>query len=226
LRKTDDEETVMNISVLLADDHKLVREGLRSILDREPDIGVVAMADNGKTALQLARELRPEVAVIDIAMPEMNGIEAIRRISGENPGIRILALSMHSARRFVVEALSAGAKGYILKDCASDELVRAIRVVSGNETYLSPKITGLIVKDYVKRLPESQSTGSSLLSNREREVLQLIAEGQSTKEIAFAFGVSVKTVETHRQQVMRKLNFNNVVELTRYAIREGITPLD
>ncbi len=216
----------MTMRVLLADDHKIVREGLRLLLEKEPGIKVIAMADSGKTALQLAGELRPDVVVIDIAMPEMNGIEAIRRISGENPGIRILALSMHSARRFVVEALSAGAKGYILKDCASEELVRAIRVVAGNETYLSPKITGLIVKDYVKRLPESQSSDRSPLSNREREVLQLIAEGQSTKEIAFDLGVSVKTVETHRQQVMRKLNLYNVAELTRYAIREGITPLD
>jgi len=216
----------MTIRVLLVDDHKIVREGLRSILEKQPDIEVIAMGDNGRMALQLAGELRPDVAIIDIAMPEMNGIEAIRRISGANPGIRSLALSMHSARRFVVEALAAGAKGYILKDCAAEELVRAIRVVAGNETYLSPKITGLIVKDYVKRRPESQSLDGSLLSNREREVLQLIAEGQSTKEIAFDLGVSGKTVETHRQQIMRKLNLHNVAELTRYAIREGITPLD
>jgi DNA-binding NarL/FixJ family response regulator len=216
----------MTIRILLVDDHKIVREGLRSILEKEPDMAVIAMGDNGRTALQLAGELRPDVAVIDIAMPEMNGIEAIRRISGENPGIRTLALSMHSARRFVVEALAAGAKGYILKDCACEELVRAIRVVAGNETYLSPKITGIIVRDYVKRLPESQASDGSLLSNREREVLQLIAEGQSTKEIAFALGVSGKTVETHRQQIMRKLNLHNVAGLTRYAIREGITHLD
>jgi DNA-binding NarL/FixJ family response regulator len=216
----------MTIRVLLVDDHKIVREGLRSILEKQPDIEVIAMGDNGRMALQLAGELRPDVAVIDIAMPEMNGIEAIRRISGENPGIRSLALSMHSAKRFVVEALAAGAKGYILKDCAAEDLVRAIRVVAGNETYLSPKITGLIVKDYVKRRPDSQSSNGSLLSNREREVLQLISEGQSTKEIAFDLGVSGKTVETHRQQIMRKLNLHNVAELTRYAIREGITPLD
>jgi DNA-binding NarL/FixJ family response regulator len=216
----------MTIRILLVDDHKIVREGLRSILEKEPDMAVIAMGDNGRTALQLAGELRPDVAVIDIAMPEMNGIEAIRRISCENPGIRTLALSMHSARRFVVEALAAGAKGYILKDCACEELVRAIRVVAGNETYLSPKITGIIVRDYVKRLPESQASDGSLLSNREREVLQLIAEGQSTKEIAFALGVSGKTVETHRQQIMRKLNLHNVAGLTRYAIREGITHLD
>jgi DNA-binding NarL/FixJ family response regulator len=216
----------MTIKVLLADDHKIVREGLRSLLEKEPDINVIAMAHNGRMAVQLAGDLRPDVAVIDIAMPEMNGIEAIRRIFGEDPGIRILALSMHSARRFVVEALSAGAKGYILKDCASEDLVRAIRIVADNETYLSPKIAGLIVKDYVKRLPESAPSVDLILSTREREVLQLIAEGKSTKEIAFTLGISVKTAETHRQQIMKKLNLHSVAELTRYAIREGLTPLD
>jgi DNA-binding NarL/FixJ family response regulator len=216
----------MTIKVLLADDHKIVREGLRSLLEREPDIDVIAMADNGRMAVQLAGELIPDVAVIDVAMPDMNGIEATRRIILENPEIRILTLSMHSARRFVTEALSAGAKGYLLKDCASEELVRAIRTVASNETYLSPKVAGLIVKDYLKRSPESAPATASHLSAREREVLQLIAEGQSTKEIAFTFGVSVKTVETHRQQIMRKLNLHSVAELTRYAIREGLTPLD
>jgi DNA-binding NarL/FixJ family response regulator len=216
----------MTIRVLLADDHKIVREGLRSLLERETDMDVVAMADSGRAALQLTAEHRPDVAVIDIAMPEMNGIEAIRRMSGENPGVRILALSMHSARRFVVEALSGGANGYLLKDCACEELVRAIRVVADNETYLSPKISGLIVKDYVKRLPDSKSREKAILSSREREVLQLIAEGRCTKEIAFSLGLSAKTVETHRRQIMKKLDLHSVAELTRYAIREGITHLD
>jgi len=216
----------MTIKVLLADDHKIVREGLSSLLEREPDIEVIALADNGRIAVQFAGELRPDVAVIDIAMPEMNGIEAIRRISRENPAIMVLALSMHSARRFVVEALSAGAKGYLLKDCAAEELVRAIRTVAGKETYLCPKAAELIVKDYMKRLPESAPTSDSLLSTRENEVLQLIAEGQNTKEIAFTLAISIKTVETHRQQIMKKLNLHSVAELTRYAIREGLTPLD
>lgn len=216
----------MTIRVLLADDHKIVREGLSSLLEREPDFEVIALADNGRMAVQLAGELRPDVAVIDIAMPEMNGIEAIRRISRENPAIMVLALSMHSARRFVVEALAAGAKGYLLKDCAAEELVRAIRTVAGKETYLCPKAAELIVKDYMKRLPESAPTSDSLLSTRENEVLQLIAEGQNTKEIAFTLAISIKTVETHRQQIMKKLNLHSVAELTRYAIREGLTPLD
>jgi len=216
----------MTIRVLLADDHKIVREGLMSLLEKEPDIDVVAMADNGRTAVQLAGELKPDVAVLDIAMPEMNGIEATRRISRDDPQVKVLALSMHSARRFVTEALSAGAKGYLLKDCAAEELVRAIRTVAGNETYLSPKVAGLIVKDYLKHSPETTLSDNSCLTNREREILQLIAEGESTKGIAFKIGVSIKTVETHRQQIMKKLNLHSVAELTRYAIREGLTPLE
>lgn len=216
----------MTIRVLLADDHNIVREGLRSLLEKEPDIEVVAMADNGRTAVRLAGELKPDVAVLDIAMPEMNGIEATRRINRENPEIRVLTLSMHSARRFVTEALSAGAKGYLLKDCASEELVRAIRTIAADETYLSPKVAGLIVKDYLKHSPVTTPSADSCLTNREREILQLIAEGESTKEIAFKLGVSIKTVETHRQQIMKKLNLNGVADLTRYAIREGLTPLD
>jgi DNA-binding NarL/FixJ family response regulator len=216
----------MTIRVLLADDHNIVREGLRSLLEKEPDIDIVAMADNGRTAVQLAAELKPDVAVLDIAMPEMNGIEATRRISRDDPQVKVLALSMHSARRFVTEALSAGAKGYLLKDCAAEELVRAIRTVAANETYLSPKVAGLIIKDYLKHSPETRLSDNSCLTNREREILQLIAEGESTKETAFKIGVSIKTVETHRQQIMKKLNLHSVAELTRYAIREGLTPLD
>ena len=216
----------MDIRVMLADDHKIVREGLKFILEMESDINVVAEAGNGRMAVQLAMEVVPDVAVIDIAMHDMNGIEATRRILCEKPDIKILALSMHSARRFVEEALSAGAKGYLLKDCASEELVRAIRTVAADETYLSPKVADMIVKDYMKRLPDSESPAHTHLSTREREVLQLIAEGHSTKEIAFALEVSIKTIETHRQQIMKKLNLHSVAALTRFAIREGLTPLE
>ncbi len=216
----------MTIRILLADDHPIVRDGMRFLLEKENDMSVVAVADNGRMAVQLACELRPDLAVMDIAMPEMNGIEATRRLTGEIPGIGVLILSMHSARRFVVEALAAGARGYLLKECASEELVRGIRTVAKNETYLSPKVADIIVRDYMKRLPEAQLPLHALLSSREREILQLVAEGKNTKEIAFILGVSVKTVETHRQQVMKKLNLHSVAELTRYAIREGLTPLE
>jgi DNA-binding NarL/FixJ family response regulator len=215
----------MTIRVLLADDHNIVREGLKSLLEKDPYIEVIAMADNGRKTVQLAGELKPDVAVIDIAMPEMNGIEATRRISRDVPEVKVLVLSMHSARRFVTEALSAGAKGYMLKDCAAEELVRAIHTVAGNETYLSPKVAGLIVKDYLKHAPDSVQSAEHCLTNREREILQLIAEGESTKEIAFELRVSIKTVESHRQQIMKKLNLHSVAELTRHAIREGLTPL-
>jgi DNA-binding NarL/FixJ family response regulator len=216
----------MTIRILLADDHKIVREGLKALLEKESDIEVVAVAEDGRSATQLALELLPDVAVIDIGMPGLNGIDATRCITVENSAVRVLVLSMHSARRYVLEALSAGAKGYILKDCASAELARAIRIVKANETYLSPKVADILVKDCMNLLPAQGSDTASLLSKREREVLQLIAEGHNTKEIAFILNLSIKTVETHRQQLMKKLNLQTVAGLTRYAIREGLTPLD
>src|SRR5512135_2905722 len=144
----------MAIRIILADDHLIVRDGMRYLLEKDPGIVVVAMAENGRMAVQRARELRPDVVVMDIAMPEMNGIEATRRLTGEMPGIGVLVLSMHSARRYVVEALAAGARGYLLKECAAEELVRGIRTVAASETYLSPKVADVIVKDYMKRLSE------------------------------------------------------------------------
>jgi DNA-binding NarL/FixJ family response regulator len=216
----------MKIKVLLADDHIIVREGLRTLLEQEPGIDVIAVADNGRTAVQLARDLHPDVAVMDLAMPGMNGFEAIRRMTVDKPDIRILVLSMHSARRYVVEALAAGAKGYLMKDCTPAEFVSAIRTIAENETYVSPTIAGLIIKDYLKRFPEAFPTASSMLSNREREVLQLLAEGKNTKEIAMTLHIAAKTVETHRRQIMRKLDLQNIAELTRYAIREGLTPIE
>lgn len=214
----------MTIRLVVADDHKIVREGLRSLLEREPGIDVAAEADNGREAMKLAVELRPDVVLMDLSMPDMNGIEATRRIAEAPGGSRVLALSMHSDKRFVVEALAAGAKGYLLKDCASEELVGAIRTVAAGETYLSPRIAGLIVSDYLDKGSASPAP-STRLTTREREVLQLFAEGKSTKEVAFLLSVSVKTIETHRVQIMRKLNIRSLAELTKYAIREGITTL-
>jgi len=216
----------MKIKVLLADDHTIVRDGLKALLEKEIDLEVVALADDGRSAVQIARDLLPHVAVMDIGMPGLNGIEATRCITVENPAVRVLVLSMHSARRYLLDALSAGAKGYILKDCAAEELARAIRAVAANETYLSTKVADIIVKDYMKSLPDQQSDAAQLLSKREREVLQLIAEGHSTKEIAYQLNLSIKTVETHRQQIMKKLDLQTVAGLTRFAIREGLSPLE
>lgn len=214
----------MNIRLVVADDHKIVREGLCSLLEKESGISVVAEADNGRMAIKLFCELNPDVVLMDLSMPEMNGIEAIRRIVGASDDARVIALSMHSDRHFVVKALGAGAKGYLLKDCASEELIGAIRTVAANQTYLSPKIAGLIVNDYLAR-SASLSEPATHLTAREREVLQLFAEGKSTKEVAFLLSVSIKTIETHRLHIMRKLNIYSVAELTKYAIREGLTTL-
>ncbi|BDV42455.1 DNA-binding response regulator [Geotalea uraniireducens] len=216
----------MKIKVLIVDDHKIMREGLKSLLDKETDLEMVGEADNGRTAIQYARDLAPQVVLMDLSMPEMNGIDATRRIVTECPSTKVLALSMHSDRRFVEGALAAGAHGFLLKDCAFDELVVAIREVAGGRFYLSPRIAGLVVKDFLGRGERPGQMAAVHLTPREREVLQLIAEGKNTKEIAFALNVSVKTVETQRMQVMRKLQTNSIAELTKYAIREGLTTMD
>lgn len=216
----------MSIKVLIADDHKIVRDGLRSLLEREPDINIVAEADNGRMAVQIAHELLPDVVLMDMSMPEMNGIEATRRIAAEMPGIRVIALSMHSNRHFVVEALNAGAKGYLLKDCAFEDLAVTIRTVTAKDDQPRQKMAGIVISDHSLQSQEPPPLAGALLSSREREVLQLIAEGKNTKAIAFTLEVSIKTVETHRQNIMGKLNLHSIAELTKYAIREGLTTVD
>ncbi len=216
----------MPIRIVLAEDHKMVREGLRSLLDREPGIDVLGEAENGRIAVNLTRQMKPEVVIMDVSMPDLNGIEATRQIIGENANVRVLALSMHSDKRFVADILKAGASGYLLKDCAFEELVSAIRAVAGGQTYLSPGITGPVIQDYLRRLTEPEHSSYSLLTPREREILQLLAEGRSTKQIASNLNVSVKTVETHRRRIMEKLDIHSVAELTKYAIREGLTSLE
>ena len=215
----------MNISALLVDDHKVMRAGLATLLAREKDIDVVGEAGDGLEALRLVGSHRPDVVVMDIGMPNMNGIEATRRLVAEFPGVRVLALSIETDRRFVVEVLKSGAWGYLVKDCAAEELVAAIRTVVAGEHYLPPRVTQVLIREYLQRIPDDLSLTLSLLTNRETEVLQLIAEGRSTKEIAFRFGVSLKTVETQRQQIMKKLNLFSIAELTKYAVRQGLTSL-
>jgi DNA-binding NarL/FixJ family response regulator len=216
----------MSIKVMLVDDHRMVSEALSALLAREKDIEIVAIANNGREAVQAAKELRPDIVVMDLSMPEMNGLEASRNILSDLPNCRVIALSMHSDRKYVVEAIRSGARGYILKDSAYTSLPGAIRDVVENNGYLDPKITGLVIKDYFRYMNESYvEDDSSPLSSREREVLQLIAEGKNTKEIAFQLDITIKTVETHRRQIMQKLRLGNIAEMTRYAIKEGVTTL-
>jgi len=216
----------MKTLVMIVDDHQIVRDGLKAILHNEKGIGVIAEADNGRTALRLIKELKPEIVIMDIAMPDMNGIDATRRISVEHPDIKVLILSMHHDKRMVIEVFNAGARGYLLKECASDELLRAIKTLLQGETYLSPKISSIVVKGLAKQQKEEIPSEIFSLSSREREVLQLLAEGKSMKEIAFTLDVSIKTVEAFRKRLMDKLKVNSIAELTKIAIREGLTSLD
>jgi len=216
----------MSMRILLADDHQILREGLRTLLEKQPDIKVVAEAEDGRTAVQLARKLSPDLVIMDIAMPDLGGIGATRQITAEIPGVKVVALSMHADRRFVARMLKAGASGYLLKDCAFEELVHAVRTVASGRTYLSPGIADVVIEDYLRHLPETDPLALSSLTPREIEVLQLLAEGKNKKQIASRLHVSVKTVGTHRQHIMNKLGIHSVAELTKYAIRVGLTSLE
>jgi DNA-binding NarL/FixJ family response regulator len=217
----------MTIRLIVADDHAMMRDGLKALIQKEDDLEVVAEAQDGQTTVRLAREVGAHVIVMDVAMPDLNGIEATRRIVSANPKARVVALSGHANKEFVREMLTAGAAAYVLKNRAYEEFVRAVREVMKGKKYLSPDIARGVVDDYVEL---SSSIGENpafvVLTNREREVLQQLAEGNSTKEMADALGVSVKTVETHRRNIMQKLDLHSVAELTKYAIREGVTSLD
>jgi DNA-binding NarL/FixJ family response regulator len=217
----------MSIRVLIADDHKIMLAGLRSLLEKQTDFDVVGEADNGRMAVQMAHEKKPDVVVMDVSMPDLNGIEATTQIIESLPETRVIALSMHSDKRFVMGMLRAGASGYLLKDCASQELANAILQVATGKKYLSPEITGVVLGDILQGgSPGEVATATSQLSPREREVLQLIAEGWSTKQIASHLYVSVKTIETHRRQIMKKLDLHSIADLTKYAIREGLTSIE
>jgi two-component system, NarL family, response regulator NreC len=215
----------MSIKVLLVDDHQIIREGLRVMLEKEHDITIVGEAENGRMAEQLAGELLPDVIVMDVAMPDLNGIDATRHITAKMGGVKIIALSMHDDRRFVLNMLKAGASGYILKDDAFKSLSKAIRMVMLNKSYFSTQLADMVESTYATSSNCMKSADSELLSGREREVLQLVAEGKTSNQIAAKLQISAKTVETHRQQVMFKLRIKNVAELTKYAVREGLTML-
>ena len=215
----------MSVQILIVDDHKLMREGLSSLLGQQPDIQVVAHAVNGREAVQLSERHSPDVVVMDVSMPDLNGIDATRQILSRRPKTKVIALSMHSDRQFIAEMFRAGACGYLLKDSAFEDLASAIRTVAKNHTFIAPRISGFSFEEYTPA-----QTGTPLVSprltDREREVLQLLAEGKGTKEIAAQLGLSAKTIETHRQHLMDKLEIYSVAELTKFAIREGLTTLD
>jgi DNA-binding NarL/FixJ family response regulator len=215
----------MSLRVLIADDHAILRNGLRSLLEREEGLTVVAEAEDGRQACELAAEARPHVVIMDIQMPGLNGLEATRKLLKITPQVKVLVLSMYTTRRFVVRALEAGARGYVAKECAFDEIVQAVQTVSRGGIYLSPQVAAPLEED-LRRLDAVQPSPLAVLSPREREVLQLLAEGFSTRAMGAELGISIKTAETHRHNVMKKLDLHTVAELTKLAIREGLTTLD
>ena len=211
------------LGVLLADDHTLIRAGLRMVVEAQPDLSVIAEADNGSEAVAMAQALKPDVVVMDIGMPSLNGIEAARQIRGSLPDTQIVMLSMHSDEGYVLRSLKAGAKAYLLKDSAEADLARAIRAAAAGKSFFSPAVGKVLLEDYMRKLERTGAEDSyELLSPREREILQLVAEGNSSKEIANLLNLSAYTVETHRARVMQKLNLRGIPELTLYAVRKGI----
>ena len=213
----------MSIRIILADDHAILRHGLNRLIQQQEDMEVIAQAGDGHSIVDLTRELSPDIVVMDIGMPDLNGIDATMQITRDFPQVKIIGLSMHSGKKFISEMLKAGASGYLLKDCAFEELITAIKTVMEGKTYLSPSIADVIVENYVRPSNHEESSAFSTLSQREREVLQLLAEGKTTKQIGMILHISSKTVEGHRLRIMSKLNIDSVANLTKYAIREGLT---
>jgi RNA polymerase sigma factor (sigma-70 family) len=211
------------IRILLADDHQLMRSGLRLLIEQQSDLTVVGEAADGREAVALAKSLRPDVAVMDISMPNLNGIEAAHQITQTHAEIAVIVLSMHPDESYVLRALKAGAKGYLLKDSAESDLIASVRAVARGKSFFSPAVSKVLLDDYIRKLKRSGAEDAyDLLTPREREVLQLVAEGKSNKEVANLLNLSVYTVETHRSNIMQKLNLKGVPELTLYAVRKGI----
>lgn len=213
----------MKERILLVDDHSMFREGIGALIGARPDLELVGNAENGKEAFRLVGELSPDLVIMDVTMPEMNGIETTRMIRASFPSVRVIGLSAHREHHVIVDMLSAGASGYVLKDSPFTELVEAIRSIERDVVFISPAASGSLIMDLLRGSAHPGGSAFSILTNREREILQSITEGKSTKEIASALSLSVKTVETHRTQLMDKLDIHSVAELTKYAIREEIT---
>jgi DNA-binding NarL/FixJ family response regulator len=213
----------MPIRILLADDHTIVRDGLRALLERQADMSVVAEAADGRECVQLAERHSPDVVMMDVAMPEMNGIEAARRILSANPRTSVLMLSMHRDESYVLRALKAGARGYLLKDSPRDDVLAAIRAVAAGRSFLSRQVSRMLQEDYVQQL-ESRGLEDSydLLTDREREILQLLAEGKANKDVANLLNISLTTVETHRSHILQKLSLHSTADLILYAVRKRI----
>jgi len=214
------------IKVIIADDHQLLIDGLRSLLDKKSQIKVVGVAKDGMEAATIALEQKPDIAILDVSMPKLNGIDTARRIIRDLPETKVLMLSMHAEKRYIQEALRVGARGYILKESAASEVIEAINSVMRGELFFSHSVRDQVLRDYVNMIKDEPETVESPLSGREREVLQILAEGVSTKDAAAMLNISIKTVETHRKQIMDKLDLHSIAELTKYAIREGLTQLD
>ncbi len=215
----------MNIKIIVVDEHKIVREGLSSLINKQPNMKTIGEATDGREAIEIVNKLLPDLVLMDVTMPNLNGIEATRKIKTKKPNIEIIALSLHSDRRYVLGMIDAGASGYLLKECAFEELVRAINTVMEGKKYLSPEISDILVDEYVRKDTPDKTIIYSKLTPREREILQQIAEGKSTKGIANDLSISIKTVETHRQHIKKKLKATSIAELTKIAIREGLTSL-
>jgi two-component system, NarL family, response regulator NreC len=211
------------LRVLLADDHIVMRSGLRALLERQPNVEVVGESENGRETVALAASLRPDVVVMDVGMPVLNGIEATQTIATQSPSIAVVILSMHADESYVMRALKAGARGYLLKDSAAEDLIGAIQSVAQGKSFFSPKVSRILAEDYVRVLKQKGEVDTyDLLTGREREILQLLAEGKSNKEVATDLNISPYTVETHRSHILEKLNLRNSAELVLYAVRKGI----
>jgi DNA-binding NarL/FixJ family response regulator len=212
----------MSIRIILADDHAILRQGLSRAFEQEKDIDIVGQANDGHSTVELVKELSPDIVIMDIAMPDLNGIEATRIITKNHPKVKVIGLSMHSSDKYIREMFKAGASGYLLKNSPFEMLLEAVKTVASGKTYISPSVGDMILKDYIGK-PGEEESAFSVLSQREREVLQLLAEGKTTKQVGRRLHISPKTVEAHRLKIMEKLGIDNIAQLTKYAIQEGLT---